>query len=81
MAFALKDKRSLGIVSGLRADMFDIVTIVVAELVDANAVRFFVNAVQELSLHEAELRGVEQAFKHRVLHALTVVRANLRHMP
>ena len=53
--------------------MFDFILVLLAQVVKSKAVLFWVNDLTEFILQLPALRRIQQAFEHRILHALTVI--------
>lgn len=60
---------------GANSDVFNLVLIMVAQLVKAQAVHFRVDQFGQLGLEYGVLCGIQKAFKYGVLHPLPVVYA------
>ena len=73
-----KDQGAIGIVGWFAAHMFDSRAPIGAEPVEAEAVQLFVNLVDKPSAQNCPLCGVNLAFEHRVLYALTEILAEAR---
>ena len=65
---------------GVQADMLHLALVVVAQLIEPQAVQCRVDQRGQLGLQNGVLRSVQQALEHRVLHPLAVVDAFLRHL-
>ena len=63
---------------GANSDVFNLVLVMVAQLVKAQAVHFRVDQFGQFGLEYGVLCGIQKAFEYGVLHCLATLRRRLR---
>ena len=73
IASHLQHQQSLGLIACFGTDMFHFCFVIVAQVIKSPTVLLRVDSLFQLVLNKPILRGVQYAFKHAVLHTLSIV--------
>ena len=78
---ALHHEHALRLIAAFRAEMLNLILILAAEIVKSQTVQFIIHNGAQLLLQHTALSRVNQAFKHGILHTLSIIDALPGNLP